>query len=422
MISKLLKPKSEFGRNVLILMTGTTIAQAIPISISPILTRIYTPEDFGIFALFVSIVGIMAVVSTGKYEMSLILTRKDTFAYQLLILSGIIVLITSFFYMLSVLIVNTFYSIDAIYYLLPFTVMFIGINNTLDKYNNRIKNYKLMSYQRLIKTTVESIVNILFMVIFHLKTGLIWGFVLGFFVSNFMMLYINIKLFQEKAFEFSKNKMNLLAKKYINFPKYNMPHALLNTVSENAPIFLIPIFYGNTTLGLYAFGLKIVHAPLGLLSTAIFNVLGQKMAEKYATGNEILSLYKTMLKKLSLVTITIIPFFVFADDIFAFVFGPEWKEAGNFIQIMSVVVLGSFIISPFSSIPHIFNQQKKAFILEIIATFTRTLPFIIGAYLFKLEIEKVLLIYSILYGLILLYSFWWSYSLVKLHYYREVNK
>ena len=100
----------------------------------------------------------------------------------------------------------------------------------------------------------------------------------------------------------------------------------------------------------------------------------------------------------------------------------EWKEAGNFIQIMSVVVLGSFIISPFSSIPHIFNQQKKAFILEIIATFTRTLPFIIGAYLFKLEIEKVLLIYSILYGLILLYSFCWSYSLVKLHYYREVNR
>ncbi|MBD3843179.1 MAG: oligosaccharide flippase family protein [Campylobacterales bacterium] len=82
MLNKL-KPKSEFSRNVLTLMTGTTIAQAIPIAISPILTRIYTPEDFAVFALFVSIVGIMAVVSTGKYEMSLILPKKDTFAYQL---------------------------------------------------------------------------------------------------------------------------------------------------------------------------------------------------------------------------------------------------------------------------------------------------------------------------------------------------
>ena len=416
-----LKPKSEFSRNVLTLMTGTTIAQAIPIAISSILTRIYTPEDFGVFALFVSIVGIMAVVSTGKYEMSLILPKKDTFAYQLLILSGIIVLVSSVIYLFSVVIANTFYSIDAIYYLLPVTVLFIGLNNTFDKYNNRIKNYKLMSYQRLIKTTIESIVSITFMVFFHLKTGLIWGFVLGFFVSNLTMLYINVKSFQRKAFIFSKAKMKILAKKYINFPKYNMPHALLNTVSANAPIFLIPIFYGNATLGLYAFGLKIVQAPLGLLSTAIFNVLGQKMAEEYAKGNEILTIYKTMLKKLSLVAISLVPFFIFADDIFAFVFGSEWRVAGHFIQIMGVVVLVSFVLSPLSSIPHIFNQQKKAFILEIIATLTRILPFIIGAYIFKFEIEMVLAIYVVLYGLVLLYGLTWSYSLVKLNY-QEANR
>lgn len=420
MINKL-KPKSDFSRNVLTLMTGTTIAQAIPIAISPILTRIYTPEDFGIFALFVSVVGIMAVISTGKYEMSLILPRKDSFAYQLLILSGIIVLVSSIIYLFSVVIANTFYSIDTIYYLLPLTVVFIGLNNTFDKYNNRIKNYKLMSYQRLIKTTIESIVSISFMVFFHLKSGLIWGFVLGFLISNLTMMYINVKSFQRKAFRISKSKMKLLAKRYINFPKYNMPHSLLNTMSENAPIFLIPIFYGNTTLGLYAFGLKIIQAPLGLLSTAIFNVLGQKMAEEYTKGNEILTIYKTMLKKLSLVAISLVPFFIFADDIFAFVFGSEWRVAGHFIQIMGVVVLGSFILSPLSSIPHIFNQQKKAFILEIIATLTRILPFIIGAYIFKFEIEMVLAIYVVLYGLVLLYGLTWSYSLVKLHY-QEANR
>lgn len=420
MIQKL-KPKSEFSRNVLTLMTGTTIAQAIPIAISPILTRIYTPEDFAVFALFVSIVGIMAVVSTGKYEMSLILPKKDTFAYQLLILSGTIVLISSIFYMLSVVVADVFYSIDAIYYLLPLTVLSIGLNNTFDKYNNRIKNYKLMSYQRLIKTTIESIGSIAFMVLFHLKTGLIWGFVLGFFVSNLTMLYINVKSFQQKAFTVSKAKIKILAKKYINFPKYNMPHAMLNTVSANAPIFLIPIFYGNATLGLYAFGLKIVEAPLGLLSTAIFNVLGQKMAEEYAKGNEILTIYKTMLKKLVLVAIVMIQFFIFADDIFAFVFGSKWREAGDFIQIMSVVVLESFILSPFSSVPHIFNQQKKALVLEVIATLTRILPFIIGSYIFKLDIETVLTIYVVLYGLLLLYGLLWSYSLVKLHY-QEANK
>ena len=44
---KRLKPKSEFGRNVLTLLTGTTVAQIIPMASMPILTRLYVPEEFG---------------------------------------------------------------------------------------------------------------------------------------------------------------------------------------------------------------------------------------------------------------------------------------------------------------------------------------------------------------------------------------
>ncbi len=62
----MIKPKSEFSRNVLTLMTVTTIAQAIPIAISPILTRIYTPEDFGVFALFLAILGVFSVVASAR--------------------------------------------------------------------------------------------------------------------------------------------------------------------------------------------------------------------------------------------------------------------------------------------------------------------------------------------------------------------
>lgn len=410
MLTKL-KPKNEFSRNVLTLMTGTTIAQAIPIAISPILTRIYTPEDFGVFALFVSIVGIMAVVSTGKYEMSLILPKKDTFAYQLLVFSGLIVLYSALIYLLGVLVADSFYDFNTIYYLLPFTVVFIGLNNIFDKYNNRIKNYKLMSYQRVIKTTVESIVSISFMLLLSIQMGLIWGFVLGFLVSNITMFYINLKYFQKKDFKISKPKMRLLAKKYINFPKYNMPHALLNTVSANAPIFLIPAFYGSATLGLYAFGLKIVQAPLGLMSNAIFNVLGQKMAEEYAKGNEIYTLYKTILKKLSIVALAMIPFFIFADDIFAFVFGVEWREAGEYVQILSPWLLLIFIGAPLSTIPHIFNKQKKALTIEIISIIIKLLILFICGSLFSIEITLICL--SAFSCLVIIYSLNWYRNLVK---------
>ncbi len=412
--SKLL-PQTEFSKNVLTLMTGTTIAQAIPIAISPILTRIYTPEDFGVLALFISIVSIMSVVSTGKYEMPILLPKKDSFAYQLVVFSGVIVLISSIFYLFSVVIINIFYSFNIIYYLLPFTVFFIGLNNTFDKYNNRIKNYKLMSYQRLIKTTIESLVSIFFMLIFHIKTGLIWGFVLGFLVSNIAMVYINIKSFQKKAFKISKSKIKVLAKKYINFPKYNMPHALLNVVSANVPIFLIPIFYGNATLGLYAFGLKIVQAPLSLLSTATFNVLGQKMAEEYARGNEIYSIFKNILKKLILFALIMLPFFIFADDIFALVFGNKWEVAGEYIQILAPWLLLSFITAPLAIISQIFNKQKKAFRLEILYSLARIVPFIICSGLLRINLNVVLYIFMIFSSFLLIYTLFWYESLVKKH-------
>ena len=170
-----------------------------------------------------------------------------------------------------------------------------------------------MSYQRLIKTTIESITSIVFITLFGIKTGLIWGFILGYFMSSFTMLYINFESFKNLKLKPSLSKMQVLAIKYINFPRYSMPHTFLNTLSANIPIFLIPFFYTNHTLGLYAFGLKIVQTPLSLLSTSVFNVLGQKMAEEYTKGNEIKSLFINMVKKLVVLAIMMIPFFVYID-------------------------------------------------------------------------------------------------------------
>ena len=71
------KPESEFGRNVLTLMTGTTIAQAIPVAITPILTRLYTPEDFGLLAVFVAFSTILGSISSGRYELAIMLPEND---------------------------------------------------------------------------------------------------------------------------------------------------------------------------------------------------------------------------------------------------------------------------------------------------------------------------------------------------------
>src|SRR5680860_1336201 len=89
-IIKRILPKGEFNRNVLTLMTGTGIAQVIPLAITPILTRIYSPEQFGVFALFIAIASSLSIVATGRYELAIMLPRKDTDAANITVLSMII--------------------------------------------------------------------------------------------------------------------------------------------------------------------------------------------------------------------------------------------------------------------------------------------------------------------------------------------
>ena len=103
MLNKL-KPKSEFSKNVLTLMTGTTIAQAIPIAISPILTRIYTPEDFGVLALFVAITTIFGTIANGRYELAIMLPKKDEDAINIFALGFIITCFISLILLILVLI------------------------------------------------------------------------------------------------------------------------------------------------------------------------------------------------------------------------------------------------------------------------------------------------------------------------------
>lgn len=145
MINKL-KPKSDFSHNVLTLMTGTTIAQAIPIAISPILTRIYTPEDFGVFALFLAIVGFFSVIASGRYEQAILIPKKDEDAINIFALGFIIICSISLFLLIIILIFNN--NITALLnnetisiwlYFIPLTVFFIGLFNLLVLFNNRKK-------------------------------------------------------------------------------------------------------------------------------------------------------------------------------------------------------------------------------------------------------------------------------------------
>jgi O-antigen/teichoic acid export membrane protein len=410
------KPKSEFSKNVLTLMTGTTIAQAIPIAISPILTRLYTPEDFGIFALFISIVSIFGSIANGRYELTIMLPKKDEDAINIFALGFLINIIISFFLLIIIIIFHDKIlnllnneEISLWLYLVPFSVFLIGFFNLLTYLNNRFKNYKILAKANIMKSIIISIIQISVGVIKHGVFGLISGQIVSF-------LFINIKLskyFNIYSYNFSFRKMFILAKKYKDFPKYSVFAVLANNLARNLLNILINSFYNTTTLGFYLLVQKVLGTPSAIIGNSIGRVFFQEATkERHLTGKAINTFYKTV-KKLFIFSIVFFGMlYIVIEDLFRLVFGEKWEIAGVYAKILIPLYFINFISAPLDEIMNVFEKQKIILLMNLILLFANIVLFIMSKH-FNIKFINFLYIYSYTIGFIYSIFLFCSFLVVK---------
>jgi len=412
-----LKPKSEFGQNILTLMTGTTIAQAIPLAISPILARIYTPEDFGVYALFVAIVGLMSVMAAFRYEQAILLPKFDKNAINVFMLGVGLVFMVFFaselfifiFYKEIVSIINN-EQIGIWLYFAPVTAMFIAIFNLLVSYSNRTKNYHNIAQATVIKSLVLATGQIAIGFLRIGPTGLIFGQVIAQFFAN-IKLFKNIVQDKKLISSVSRLKVYALAKRYNNFPKYNTPHALLGTISESMPVYILTLYFSSELVGYYAFSLMVVLAPLMILSVSISKVYNQKIVEIKSSGNVYLFSFNLIVNLMKKVLLPYVLFVLYAPEVFVFVFGSNWQESSVIVQILSPWLLLVFIVGTLSYLPSIYNQQKKAMRIEIMNFIIKLIALMIGVYYQNFYL--LLVLYSCLSCLVLIYTLHWYTKILR---------
>lgn len=418
MINKL-KPKSEFSRNVLTLMTGTTIAQAIPIAISPILTRIYTPEDFGVFALFLAIATIFGSIANARYELAIMLPKKDEDAINIFSLGFIITCFISLILLVLVLLFNDYFTtllgneeIGFWLYFIPISVFFIGLFNILNYFNNRKKNYKDLRNANILKSIVLAIVQLSIGFIKQGAIGLISGEILSRMVSNTKLLrnIVKDKLLISKI---SKIKMIALAKKYNDFPKYNLFSNLSNILTSQIPFFMIPKIFTLSLSGYFFFAQRIISIPSSLIATSISQVYFQKMSENKKNNKKNFPLFIKTLKKLVVISLPIaLIIFFFSPLIFEILFGKEWKIAGEISQYLAFIFFVTFIVSTLSICLISYNKLKILAVWQYLYLFTSIIFFTISYYL-KFELELFLKYYVM--HQVLLYLIYFSIILIVVY-------
>ena len=378
--------KSEFAKNVITLITGTAIAQAIPIAISPILTRIYSPDDFGVFALYLSITLIIGIVATGRYELAITLPEKEEDAVQILWLSCILTLITSLITLIVIVLFNEsitkLLNNDQIGYWLyftPITILLSGIYQSFNYWHNRKKKYAVLSKSRVVQTLNTSAINLGVGVVNKGgTTGLVFGNLIGQFLSSLYMVYEFFKRDISKI-EIKKHQIKILAKRYINFPKYDVMASFFNISANQTTHIFFNIFFGAITSGYFFLTQKIFTLPITLIAGAIQDVFKMEIIELHLKNGDTRALYLKTLKRLVLLSLlpTILIYF-FAINIFTFVFGEKWALAGEFVEIMTPIFFLRFVSFPLSYMVYVVEKQSYNTIAQFILLLALLISFFIG--------------------------------------------
>jgi len=399
------KPKSEFTRNVLTLMTGTTIAQAIPIAISPILTRIYTPEDFGIFALYISIASILSLIATGRYELAIMLPTKDKDAVNIVALSLFISFFVSFIALLIVSIFNTQITsllgnpdISSWLYFIPLTVLFTGIYQSFNYWSNRKKEYKRLATSKVIQSTTTATTNLSMGFAGFGSSGLVLASVLG---QGVVASFLAQRVYKEGLYrlkDIETIKILVMLKKYKKLPLFNLPNALIDGIRVSGISILIAKNFTTASLGQFSLAWKIVQTPTALIGSSLSQVFFQKIATAKRAD-----LYLIVTKFLLKSTLISLPIFLFiyicAEDIFAIVFGQEWRLAGEIASLLSPWIFFNFLTAPMGNLFIVLNRQE---IVLVVSLFYMLVPLMILLTLHQFGFIYVLGLISFAMSIILL--------------------
>lgn len=395
--------KTDFRRNVMILMTGSGLSQIIPIVIGPILTRLYSPEEFGVFTLFMSIVIFFSSFSTLKYELAINLQKDEDSAVDLLMLSiWLSFLISSLLFVLFGIFNNEITDalgnedIEPWLYLIPFSVFLCGLHNSLVYWNNRKKEFKVIAKNRVFQSLTSGVSQLSLAPVFS-KYGLASGFVIGQLFATAFLCNLFFKTNGRSSIKVGIRDLVLKLKKYRKFAIYQAPSSGLEVVSSQLPVFLLMPFFGAAVVGYYSISQKVIRTPIQVIASSVSDVFRQNASEMFIKTGNIRDMFLTVVWKL--VSISVFPFVLFliyAPDIFMLVFGEGWYIAGEYARIMAPMFWMSFVVGPVSIVFVIAEKQEYDFIIQVVLTTFTVISILVGYYWYD-SVEVSLIFVTIVY-------------------------
>ncbi|MDF2557817.1 MAG: polysaccharide biosynthesis protein [Bacillales bacterium] len=364
----------KFAKNVLILTSGNVIAQGIIFVMTPILSRIYSPTEFGHLAIYVSILAILASIGSLQFDRTITLPKSHTESANLVFLSFLILVLVSLFssmllWLFQDGIAEVFHakSIKNFFFLLPLSLLAIGGNNILNSWAIRKGQYTTISGIKVIQSGWMVLTQVIGGLLMNGALPLLIGDVLGRASGNSQFI---LRIFREDRSTFKQvrlDQMWKLIKRYRKFPLYFNQSVLVRQLTLEMPVLLLMATYGASLVGLYVIVQRILSMPLYIIGTSIGNVyLSEASTRLHQTPTELKILFWNTMKHLVMIIVPILIIIVLLGPfLFPIVFGEEWGNAGKLLPILSCMYLFQFIVIPLESTLSFLERHDLIMVREL---------------------------------------------------------
>jgi O-antigen/teichoic acid export membrane protein len=390
------KLRSNFIRAVSVLVGGTALAHGITALALPVLSRLYSPEDFSMLAVFTSLLSIISVAACLRFDVAVAMPDRDKDAFTLLALSLLCAFTLALFLLLLVLLFSEQISawfnqpkLSNYLWLIPLGVFLAGCYSAIQSWLIRKKEFPMIARNRIVQSAAAAGTQVgLGMAGFGIF-GLLLGHVMNTGAACVLLGYRIVRHEKEMLRSVSWLGMRSMAVEYQRYPRYSTLEALTNSAAIQVPIIMIAALAVGPEAGYITMAMYVIQAPMSLFGTAIAQVYLSRAPAEYREGKlrefttEILGgLLKTGVGPLIFVGIL-------SPVAFPIIFGDQWARAGHLVAWMTPWFIMQFLVSPISMALHVAGHQKTALNIQNFGFVVRVLTVWGAAIWFKNGIAEV---------------------------------
>lgn len=396
--------KGSFLYSVLTITSGTVIAQAITVLLSPVITRLYTPEDMGVLASYTAVTSILGVVAAGCYESAIVLpkTQRETNAVAyaglgISVLLGCLITLTCIVFKQPLIHLLKFEGISTgWFYALGFFVTLLGFDVVLNQLAIKNQHFRMIAERQVTQQISTNGIKIAIGFVRSGSLGLFFATFFGQIVKVIKMGISEIGYLIDVNNRPTKKDIWESVKRYKKFPLVSSWSVLLNSASTQLPVILFTTLFSSSVAGYYSLANRILSLPMSVIGSSIGTVFLSKASSVRENKNELAKITYEIAKRMFILgSLGMSVVFFYGDMLFGVVFGSEWTVSGQYAQWMSIWLLYVFVMSPLSVIYSILEHQGESLIVNTVMFLSRV-AVLYGCFFLNMESLKTVMSFSVL--------------------------